>query len=49
MKDASEEEKAEATRNWFGFLELLVHMVEEAERRKAADSRESMDGGRFTS
>lgn len=47
MKDASEEEKAEATRHWYDFLQALLSIIDEDERRRRADSRESGEGGRF--
>lgn len=46
MKDATEEERAAATQRWFGFLQALLRIVEEEERRKA-DSRESGGNDRF--
>jgi len=48
MKDASEEEKAEATRHWFGFLRALMRIAREEELRKQVDSRESGEDGRFS-
>ena len=48
MKDASEEEKAEATLHWFGFLRTLMKIAREEELRQGADSRESSEGDRFT-
>lgn len=46
MPDASEEERIEATRRWFGFLQVLVRIVEDREREEL-DSRESEENGRF--
>lgn len=49
MKDASEEEKAEATRHWFGFLRTLMRIAREEELRMQVDSRESGLDDRFGS
>ena len=46
MPEASEEERAEATRRWFGFLQTLVRIVEDQEHAER-DSRESEGGDRF--
>lgn len=46
MPEASEEERAEATRRWFGFLQTLVRIVEDRER-DLGDSHESKAGDRF--
>lgn len=46
MPEASEEERAESTRRWFGFLGTLVRIVEDRERA-IGDSRESEGGDRF--
>lgn len=46
MADATPEERAEATRHWFGFLLTLLWIVEEQDRA-APDSRESEGGDRF--
>ena len=46
MPEASEEERAEATRRWFGFLQTLMRIVEDRERAER-DSRESGGGDRF--
>ena len=40
MKDATEEEIAEATRRWFGYLQVLDAIVTE-HLRKERDSREA--------
>jgi len=46
MPEASEKERAEATRRWFGFLGTLVRIVEDRER-DLGDSRESEGDDRF--
>lgn len=46
MPEASEEERAEATRRWFGFLQTLVRIVEDRGREER-DSRESEADDRF--
>ena len=46
MPEASEEERAEATRRWFGFLQTLVRIVEDRERT-LGDSHESEGDDRF--
>jgi hypothetical protein len=46
MADASEEEKREATRHWFGFLGTLLRIAEDEERLRH-DSSESAGDGRF--
>ena len=38
MKDATEDERQEATRNWFGFLATLVKIVEDQEKNGAGRS-----------
>jgi hypothetical protein len=45
MKDANEEEIAEATRNWFAFLQTLDTIISDVER----DSRETTAYVRFSS
>jgi uncharacterized protein YbgA (DUF1722 family) len=47
MKDASEEEKAEATLHWFGFLRTLMKIAREEELHQMVDSRESGVDDRF--
>jgi hypothetical protein len=46
MPDASEDEIAEASRRWFGFLQTLHHIVCDLEQRER-DSLESETSDRF--
>jgi hypothetical protein len=46
MKNASEEEKAEAAHHWFEFLNVLEDIADR--RIREGDSHESEEGDRFT-